>query len=186
MAVIQSIDGPNRRIYLHADTVGQTVHPIDIYREMRTFRRQDETLRPFDLFLLGAGNIQKTSSTSTERYVICSQGTRIVPYDADQTLTINGTIITDDGQSGTDCFDKSSLVNTVDIHYEPPQVEVISVNTGSGLTIEQATMLTEIFQRFGLDKDNPITFTPTQISFGGKIILLTGDGKTTKTATRQP
>ena len=53
-----------------------------------------------------------------------------------QELTITGTIITDDEQEGVACFDRSGLTPgvVVDINYVPPQVEVIVITTGSGVT----------------------------------------------------
>ena len=133
MAVIASVDGPNRRIYLHADTVGTTLHPIDIYREMRALRRTDETLRKFNLFMKMDGNIAKGGGKFTERYATLLEGTRIVPFDTNHDLTINGTLITDDGFEGISAFDRTPLsVNTaVNINYVPPQVEVIEVATGA-------------------------------------------------------
>ena len=129
MTVIGSIDGPNRDIYLHADTAGASVHPIDIYKEMRTLRRTDESLRPYDVFLTAKGNDAKGSGKFTERYVICNSGTRIIPYDATHELTVIGTIITDDGQEGIACFDRTGLTPSVvvDINYVPPQVEIIVI-----------------------------------------------------------
>jgi hypothetical protein len=136
MPVIDHIDAPNRDIYLHADTVGADLEPVDIYREMRALRRSDETLRPYDVFLTAKGYDQKGPGKYTERYVVCNLGTRIIPYDTSHTLTVIGTIITDDGQEGVACFDRSPLSPTtiVDINYQPPQVEVIEVNTGSGVS----------------------------------------------------
>ena len=143
MPVIDYIDGVNRDIYLHSDTVGSTVHPIDIYKEMRVIRRTDETLRNFDVFLTAKGKDEKGGGTYTERYVVCNLGARIIPYDTSHTLTINGTIITDDGQSGVACFDRSPLnpATVVDINYVPPQVEVIVISGGSALTQEEHDML---------------------------------------------
>ena len=133
MTIISHIDGPNRDIYLHADTVGASVHPIDIYKEMRQLRASNEELRKYDVFLRAYGNVYKGGGKYTERYVQEVNGTRIIPYDTSHTLTIIGTIITDDGQEGVACFDRSSLSPTtvVDINYQPPQVEVIEVATGS-------------------------------------------------------
>ena len=139
MPVIDYIDGPNRDIYLHADTVGASVHPIDIYTEMRILRRTDESLRKYDVFLTAKGKDEKGGGKYTERYVICMNGTRIVPYDTSHTLTITGVIITDDGQEGIACFDRTPLnpATIVDINYVPPQVEVIEVSSGSGLSQEE-------------------------------------------------
>lgn len=136
MPVIDHIDPVNRDIYLHSDTVGVELEPMDIYTEMRTLRRTDETVRPFDIFLTAKGKDSKGTGKYTERYVVCNLGTRIIPYDTSQNLRVIGTIITDDGQEGTACFDRSPLSPTsrVDIDYVPPQVEVIEINTGSGIT----------------------------------------------------
>lgn len=134
MPLIASIDGPNRDIYLSADTVGAEINPIDLYKEMRTLRRTTEELRKYNLFLEAKGYDQKAPGKFTERYVICLEGTRIIPFDISHTLTVTGTIITDDGQEGVNCFDRTPLTSTtvVDINYLPPQVEVITVNTSGG------------------------------------------------------
>jgi len=139
MAIIDHIDPVNRRIYLSSETVDAEVHPIDIYVEMRALRRTDESLRSFDVFLKAYGNVPKGGGKYTERYVVCQSGTKIVPYDTSHALTITGTIITDDGYEGIYCFDRSLLSDgvTVDINYVPPQVEIIKVNVGSGLTQEE-------------------------------------------------
>ena len=128
--LIDHIDGANRDIYLHADTVGASIHPIDVYKEYRALRRTDESLRKFAPLLSANGNDPKGGGKYTERYVIEHDGTRIIPYDVSHTLTITGVIITDDEQEGIACFDRTPLSSTtrVDINYVPPQVEVITVN----------------------------------------------------------
>jgi hypothetical protein len=148
MPLIASIDGPNRDIYLDASTVNTSINPIDIYKEMRTLRRNSEELRKYKLFLSASGNVPKGGGKFTERLVTCLEGTRIIPFDSSHTLTITGTIITDDGQEGIACFDRSLLTVTtiVDINYIPPQVEVIEVATGSALTVAQDATLTLIRQ----------------------------------------
>jgi len=146
MAVIANIDGLNRRIYLSVNTENAEVHPIDIYKEMRTLRRTDESLRNFDNFLLASGNEPKGGGKFTPRLVKCLLGMRIVPYDSTHTLTITGEIITDEGTGGLDCFDKTLLSydSIVDINYVPPQVEVIQVSSGSGLSTEERDQLMQI------------------------------------------
>jgi hypothetical protein len=147
MTIIASIDGTvsPRLIYLHSDTVGASVHPLEIYQDMRALRRTDESLRKFDLFMSMSGNVAKGGGKFTERYVTLLN-TRIVPYDTSHVLTITGTIITDDGFEGIFAFDKTPLsaTTTVDIAYVPPQVEVITVSTGGALTVEQDAKLTQI------------------------------------------
>ncbi len=139
MALIDYIDGPNRRVYLSSETISIDVHPIDIYKEMRTLRRTDEDLRKYELFMAAFGNVDKGGGKATERYVQLLLGTRIVPYDTTHVLNIIGTIITDDGQEGVYCFDRSPLTSTtiVDINYMPPQVEVITVPGSGGATPQE-------------------------------------------------
>ena len=143
MALIDHIDGINRDIYLGIDTVGASVHPIDIYKEYRTLRRTDETLRVFAPLLQAKGNDPKGNSKATERYVVLLEGTRIIPYDVSHTLTVTGVIITDDEQEGIACFDRGPLSPTtiVDINYVPPQVEIITVSSGSGLSVDEHNKL---------------------------------------------
>lgn len=138
MTIIASIDGLTRRIFLHADTIGASVHPIDIYKEMRILRKNNESLRFFDLFMRASGNSPKGGGKFTERFVTLLLGTRIVPFDISQELTITGTIITDIGTEGVAAFDRSSLTPTSNVHinYIPPQVEVIQITTGSGVTAQ--------------------------------------------------
>lgn len=139
MALIDNIDGVNRKIYLSSSTVDSAIHPVDIYKEMRTLRENDVSLRRFNIFMEARGNIPKGGGKATERYAILKEGTLIVPYNTSHTLTVTGTIITDDGKEGVYCFDRSNLDAgvTVDINYVPPQVEVITVSSGSGLSQEE-------------------------------------------------
>ena len=131
--MIDYIDGENRLVYLDASTVNGSINPIDIYKEMRTLRRTDESLRKYEIFLKAYGNVNKGGGKSTERYVQTINGATIVPYDTSQVLSVTGTIITDDGQEGVYCFNRSLLSASVevDINYIPPQVEVVEVSTSA-------------------------------------------------------
>lgn len=146
MALIDHIDPANRDVYLSADTVGASIHPVDIYKEYRTLRRTTESLRQYLPFMMAKGYDEKGSGKYTERYVVLLSGTRIIPYDVSHALTVTGTIITDDGQEGISCFDRTPLSGTtrVDINYVPPQVEVITVSGGSGLSTAEHDKLMAI------------------------------------------
>lgn len=139
MSLIDHIDGTTspRRVYLDASTIGTSVHPIDLYREMRSLRRTDETLRKFDLFMSAFGSVPKGGGKFTERYVRLND-CRIIPFDTGHTITITGTLITDDGLEGVLAFDTSTLssLTSVNINYVPPQVEVVTVAIGSGVTAQ--------------------------------------------------
>lgn len=148
ISLLAGIDPITREMFLSLATVDASINPMDIYKEMRICRRLNENLRGFEVLLAAFGNVAKGGGKFTERYVQQLLGTRFVPYDADQELTVIGTVITDDGQEGVACFDRSGLTATtvVDINYIPPQVEVIQVTTGSGLDAAQDTKLTETWQ----------------------------------------
>tara|TARA_B110000503_G_scaffold48841_1_gene79309 strand:- start:306 stop:1697 length:1392 start_codon:yes stop_codon:yes gene_type:complete len=130
MALIDYIDPVARRIHLGVDSMNVSWHPVEIYREIRVLRGSNESLRPYNNFMKGGGNIDKGGGKATERYFTLLEGTRIVPYDANHTIDITGTLITDDGLEGVFCIDKTPLSFgvTVDIQYSPKQVEVINLN----------------------------------------------------------
>lgn len=160
ISLLAGIDPVTREMFLSLATVDASINPIEIYKEMRICRRLDENLRGFELYLAAFGKVPKGGGKFTERYVQERLGTRIIPYDASHGLTITGVIITDDGQEGTACFDRSSLSPgvEVDIDYVPLQVEVIEVATGGGGFIEaDRTKLTEAWKRLGLDATAPVT-----------------------------
>lgn len=148
MALVATIDGPNRDIYLSSNTVGVDIIPMNIYKEVRTLRRLNEDLRKYGMFISAFGNVDKGGGKATERYIQLNSGTRIIPYDVSHVLTITGIMITDDGQEGIACFDRTPLSGStnVDINYIPPQVEIITVIGGSGLSVAQSETLTELSQ----------------------------------------
>ncbi len=150
MALIDHIDGPNRLIYLSADTVGASIHPIDIYKEIRTLRATDEDLRKYDLFMSASGFEPKGGGKYTERIAKLLYGAKIVPYDTSHELTIIGTLLTDAGTSGIDCFNRTPLSPStgVDINYIPPQVEVVT------LEVSQIAYSLELNGRVYLDVNN--------------------------------
>jgi len=129
--MIDYIDPVNRLVYLDSTTVDNTIQPIDIYREMRSLRASDKDLRKYDLFLTMRGGEKKNADGSkrTERYLVLLEGTFIVPYDTSHTITIDGTIISDDGLEGVQCFNRVNLSDDVevDINYVPKQVEIITM-----------------------------------------------------------
>lgn len=133
MALIDHIDPVTRRIFLSVETMNIAWHPVELYREARALRGANETLRAYDNFMEGAGNIDKGGGKATERYFTLMLGTRIVPYDASHIIDVTGTLITDDGFEGAFCFDKSLLTPgvSVDIQYSPKQVEVIVVENNA-------------------------------------------------------
>jgi hypothetical protein len=130
MAIIASVDYPNKRIYLHADTVGIDLDTLDVYKGVRALRVSNEDHRKFKPIIVAGGNIQKTDTAFTAPYIQLLYGCRIVPYDASQNLRVIRDTFTDDGYAGRDCFDRSGLSNEVNIDFEVDKVEVREVLTG--------------------------------------------------------
>ena len=138
MPVVASVDYPNKRIFLHADTVGVDLDTIDVYREVRERRRTNEADRRFKPMIIAGGNIEKISGqTFTPRFVQLLFGCRIVPFDTTQQLRLIRDTFTDDGFAGRDCFDRSSLSPTtqVDIDVDFPEIEIRVVTVGGANVI---------------------------------------------------
>jgi hypothetical protein len=177
MTIIASIDSTTtpRRIYLHSDTVGVTFQPMAAYKEMRTLRAEDETLRAYDVYMTSQGNEPTGPSTATPRRVRMENSV-FVPFDTDHVLTVAGEVITSAGGSGTDAFDRTPLSSgtEVDINYIPPQVEIIYINTGGGgggalLTTAQNSKLMSLGTPREIATtlmETPIPATPVVNTFG--------------------
>jgi hypothetical protein len=63
--------------------------------------------------------------------------------------------------------------------------ELLNQVSAGGLSPTQQALLEEIHRRLGLDALAPLTTTPTSIVAGDIDLVLTGDGETTTTVTRQ-
>ena len=110
--------------------------------------------------LISARGNEPAGPTNTPVLTIMAAGARIVPFDASHTLSIGGSIVSiDESLAGPDLFDRSPLSATtdVDISYQPPQVEVIEVETGSGLTTEQDEKLMLILDILQADEEYTAT-----------------------------
>lgn len=131
--VVQTWDGANRRIYL-AQGVSSYAPIEDIYREYRNQRRLDENLRKFEPLLVAEGNVAKGGGKFTPRYVKLLNGTKIVPYDEALRLDLVGEIITDNPDVDPEIYDITGLTTAKPLFILPSEAEVITVQTGSGVT----------------------------------------------------
>lgn len=63
-----------------------------------------------------------------------------------------------------------------------------TVTQGSGLSVDQATQLLELWRLFGLEAGNPVTVTPTGVDDANATIDInfSGDGISSTTMDRQP
>ena len=143
MTVVASVDYPNKRVYLHADTVGVELDTLDVYREVRTLRRVTESHRKYDFMVIAGGNLEKIVGVSyTPAYIQLLYGCRLIPYDANQKLKVIRDTFTDDGFAGRDCFDRTGLSSQIDIDIDFPEIETRVISTGgSALTLEEHDQL---------------------------------------------
>jgi len=130
--LVASVDYDLKRIYLDASTVGTSIDTMDVYREVRARRVSTNGDRNYKPMIVGGGNVQKTATTFTPKFVQLLFGCRIVPYDTSHTLTLVRETFTDDNFSAQEVFDLTPLSPTtsVNILVNVPQVEVI--DTGGG------------------------------------------------------
>ena len=90
--IVDTWDGPNRIIYLKQGV--SNVYPIeDIYHEYRYARRTDENLRKYNPLILAAGNVSKGGGKFTPRYLVLLEGTKIIPFDENNTIYQLGELI---------------------------------------------------------------------------------------------
>jgi hypothetical protein len=139
MSTVASVDYVNKRIYLSADTVGVPLDTLDVYRDVRALRRVTEGHRKYRMMIVTGGNIQKTATTYTPPYVQLLYGCFIVPYDTAHSLLIIRDTFSDDGRTGTECFDRSTVNSEVDLDYSVDKVEtrIVSVGGSSAPTAAQ-------------------------------------------------
>ena len=64
--------------------------------------------------------------------------------------------------------------------------KAVVVSTGSGVPSDLQAKIEELWQIRGLDQNNPVTVTESAEQSGTIDIVISGDGETTSTATRQP
>ena len=136
MPLVDTVDYPNKRIYLGIDSVGVDILPVDIYREVRALRRTTPAHKGFYRMITAFGN-EPAGPSNTPRFTDLAAGVRIVPYNVSHSPKVVGALISRaDGLAGRDLFDRSPLSPgvEVDVDYQPPQVEIIYVNTGSAVT----------------------------------------------------
>jgi hypothetical protein len=148
---------------------------------------------------VGGNDIDLSGGTKIPIYAFLQNGWKIKPQESNHTLIVNDGVLLVNG--GGDPFIDTTGSFIVRINYQQP-VQAITVATGgSGLTAagiwesiltdydadpdSAAAIITSVQKILGLDAANPVTTTPTAITAGDIDIVVTGDGETTTTLTRQ-
>ncbi len=132
MPLVATVDYPNKRIYLSAQTADTDLDTLDVYREVRALRRTTAAHRNYRPMIVGGGNLEKIAGVSyTPAYVQLLYGCRIVPYNSSHTIRLIRDTFSDDGVSGRGCFDRTLLSPTVmvNIDVDFPEIEIRTVST---------------------------------------------------------
>jgi hypothetical protein len=135
MAIVASVDYPNKRIYLSTQTADAALDTLDVYKEVRALRRTNEANRHYAPMIEAGGNVEKiVGQKYTQPYVRLLNGCRIVPCNVSHKIILIRDTFTDDGLAGRDCFDRSPLgaAIQVDIDVQIDAVEVRQVNVSGG------------------------------------------------------
>lgn len=145
MAVILSINGATRRVYLDpaAAVAGVlTFHPVvNVYAEYKALRASNEAIRPYNAFMRAEGNVPKGGGKYTPRYLLLLEGTKLVIPAGVGRVVLTGELLTDDQ---SDPLDVSLVSGPCVVDYKPSEAEIITVPTGGALTPEQVAMLEAI------------------------------------------
>jgi hypothetical protein len=138
MTQILTEDYVNKRIYLHPDTVTAGFRP-DIMQQEHRRRRYlnaggERKFRPMVSF---RGNESKGGGKYFPKATLLASGVRIIPFDAAHNLKIkNEVACIPDGVSNQGCFDRLSVLSNVDIDVDYSPIEIVTINTGSGVTTQ--------------------------------------------------
>ncbi len=146
---VDSVDYPNKRIYLSSNTMGVDLDTVDVYNEVVQFRTAIPSQRQYPALIRAGGNIEKVAGVSyTLPYVQLLDGCRLVPYDASHVITLIRDTFTDDGFAGRDCFDRTSLTPgvavDVDVDIQEVEIRVVSVGGANIITGDVSTVLAAI------------------------------------------
>lgn len=172
MAQIASVDWDLKRYYLHQDTVTAgfdawlAVAEIKLLQQLNVNGEQN-----YELFMQRQGKFKKSEGVFTERFVTTSAGWRGVPYDSvAHSLRLLTELVSDDGVSNRDAFDRSSISVNVDIDNAFGQVEFREIAIGSGVVPQDLTDFVDTLMARVLE--NGLTFEQMQ-----RIMLAEAAGK---------
>jgi hypothetical protein len=178
-----TFDGPSKRINLTTGTV--VVGVRELWSRWVDWQAVSDNAKYLPAFAqVGGDEIDTAAGTSIPIYAFLQNGWRIKPQEASHTLTVSDGVLLVSG--GGDPFVNTAGSYNVRINYQQP-VQAITVATGGGgggLTSEQATRLTEVWQRLGLDLANPLAQSAAQINFAS-VVLALAEAAGTVTVARQ-
>ena len=142
---VDRLDITNKIVFIKDDVI--TFHPVDdVYSEVRSIRRIDESIRVMDNPVSAQGN-EPAGDNFTPRRAVFNHGWRIgIEFPVNWTLSITGEMISDDGFAGSQLVKLEYMPNGISalVNYTPPSSEVIVPDSAGGLTVEQDNQLMSV------------------------------------------
>lgn len=131
---VSRLDITNKLIFIKKDVV--SFHPtVDLYPEVRTIRRVDESVRKKLNPVSTQGN-EPAGTKFTPRRAVLNDGWRIaIEFATNWALSVTGEMISDDGFAGAQLVKLNYLpagVSTL-VNYTPADAEIIEVSVGGGV-----------------------------------------------------
>ena len=143
MAQVDSVDFPNKRIYLHVDTVTQGFDPIAMHFEINAIIADNiGNGQNFGLVSDALGNEPEGGGVFSEPKTRLFPGWRYVPYPTPHLLLILRKIFNpDEALSNRALADRDDPVLDgievdIDVAYSPVEIREVQVGGGGGLTPE--------------------------------------------------
>lgn len=142
---VDRLDITNKIVFIKTDVL--SFHPVDdMYTEVRSIRRIDESVRKMDMPVSSQGN-EPAGANFTPRRAVMNNGWRIgIENTVNGTLSITGEVISDDGLAGAQVVKLDYLPSGVSmlVNYTPPSSEVIVVS-GGGTAPTAQEVATEVW-----------------------------------------
>ena len=142
---VDRLDILQKIVFIKLDVL--SFHPVDdIYPEVRSIRRVDESVRVMDNPVSAQGN-DPAGSNFTPKWVVLNGGWRIgIEFPSDWVLSVLGEMISDDGFAGAQLVKPEYLPDGVSalVNYTPPSSEVISVATPVNVVTGDLSEVTDL------------------------------------------
>jgi hypothetical protein len=178
-----TFDGNTKVISLSSGTVSISVR--DLWsRWVDWWLTSDNSKYLLAFAQVGGNDIDISAGTKIPIYAFLQNGWKLKPQEANHTLNVTDGILLVDG--GGDPFINTTGSYVVRVNYQQP-VQAISFSSGGaggGLTVDQETMLTELYRIQGLAAGVQMTVTPTSRVAGTISLAIGGDGETITTVDR--
>ena len=162
---------------------------IDVKVDLYSDAKEDWLAEPsyagieFPFLTIGGDDLGGGLTAGDYYFLRTDLGWRIRPYEATHEVTLVGNLYAVDPD---DPLTTPVLgAYTVGVFFERSQLtQTLEINSGSGLSAAQDTVLTELHRRLGLESGTPMVATASSIVAGDITLTMTGDPDTEVTTTR--